>query len=279
MNCAEVQEQLSAFYDGELSDDIQSQVRQHVRHCARCAQELADFGRLTAIARGPDELQPPAEIWIRLESALDDENSEQSASPRRLGWHSATRILALAATLLVLAGLGWWGYVAWSGHRGHHEMASSFADYLDRFHQAPEAAQEMLLAKYDAQLVDPMQAVQLVGFRPAAADRLPAAYDAQATYVLKMPCCTCVQTVCRRKDGSTIAIFEHEEEHHEWLGNRPMNKVDCDGKQCMLCNVDNKLAATWQRGPRHITMVGLLDVKEVEELVSWLERSWEQDSS
>jgi len=39
------------------------------------------------------------------------------------------------------------------------------------------------------------------------------------------------------------------------------------------------LAATWQRGPRHITMVGLLDVKEVEELVSWLERSWEQDSS
>ncbi len=43
MNCAEVQELFSAYYDGELPEDRQSQVREHLGHCDQCAEELAGF--------------------------------------------------------------------------------------------------------------------------------------------------------------------------------------------------------------------------------------------
>ena len=135
-------------------------------------------------------------------------------------WRTKPALLALAASLLVAAGLGWLTYSGWSDHHGHHQLAAGFTQYLDRFHEAPDAAQDMLVKMYGGRAVDSDQAVQLVGYHPVTAKGLPQGYQSEGTYVLKMPCCTCVQTVCRRPDGSTVAIFEHDDESREWLADR-----------------------------------------------------------
>ncbi len=70
-----------------------------------------------------------------------------------------------------------------------------------------------------------------------------------------------------------IAIFEHDdEEMTEWFGDRPAMAANCSGKRCSLVEVNDRIAASWKRDKRHITVVGLRDVAELTELVAWFEK-------
>ena len=114
----------------------------------------------------------------------------------------------------------------------------------------------------------------LVGYRPAVANGLPEGYSVESTYVMTMPCCTCVQCLCKRSDGSTIAIFEHDdEETKEWFGDRPETLANCGGYRCSVVELEGHIAASWLRGKRHITVVGVRDVAELAELVAWFDES------
>lgn len=269
MNCTETQDLLSAFYDGQLPDDVHAQVAQHVAQCDRCAEELAAFESLSRLAAEMADPDPPAAIWEQLEEGLEAPAPSPTASAPRAGRRSILRWLVLAATVLIAVGLGWWGFH--DRHGDHHDMATVFHRYLKRFETSPDEAQQMLLSMYKGQAVAPDQAVRLVGYRPATANPLPEGYQSPTTYVLKMPCCTCLQTVCRRADGSAIAIFEHDDANAEWLEGLPMEMTGC-GTQC-LCKVNNRLAARLQQGNRYITMVGVRDKEELATLVTWLKQS------
>lgn len=99
---------------------------------------------------------------------------------------------------------------------GHHtELAKVYTEYLDKFADDPLAAQDILLAKYGDKLVEMTEATKQLGNTPAVAKGLPAGCTLEGTYVLNMPCCTCVQSICRRADGQMLAIFEHNEEQPE----------------------------------------------------------------
>ena len=43
MNCSEIQEQLSAYHDGELASEMREVVAAHVADCQQCASQLAEF--------------------------------------------------------------------------------------------------------------------------------------------------------------------------------------------------------------------------------------------
>jgi len=52
MNCSEIEELLSAYYDGELSADMTAKIGEHLAGCNRCAEELAGFKTLSNMAAG-----------------------------------------------------------------------------------------------------------------------------------------------------------------------------------------------------------------------------------
>ena len=69
-----------------------------------------------------------------------------------------------------------------------------------------------------------------------------------------------------------IAIFEHDDENtDEWFGDRATMTKECNGKRCSLVELDARLAASWQRDQRHITIVGLRDTAELAQFVAWFE--------
>jgi hypothetical protein len=81
-----------------------------------------------------------------------------------------------------------------------------------------------------------------------------------------------VQTVCQRRDGSTVVLCEHDDDNPQWFGDRPATMAECSGKRCRLVNLQNQLAATWTNGSRQITAIGLKDAGELEklaELAAW----------
>lgn len=268
MNCAQVQALLSAYYDDELPNETRLSVADHLEMCAECSGELAGFEGFSQMADRLDCPRAPENDWSRLERSLDAESAISATRGNRRWPLSTRRFLAMAATILVAMGIGWTGYRMLSPRHAH---AAVFGHYLEQFQEDPDKAQAMLLAKYDGQGLDTDNAIQKVGYRPAMADGLPEGYSIDSTFVMEMPCCTCVQTLCRRGDGSILVVFEHDDEQPNWFGARSGIVASCGGKQCSLISLDSQLAASWKRGQRHMTIIGAKDVVELDRLVSWLD--------
>jgi hypothetical protein len=230
----------------------------------------------------PQPKVPPA-VWNGLAVDLAAGESNDSAKPKPLSsqdqnryWWTSSRQLALAASVLVMLGFGYWMSRGTDhpdfGDQAHSaEFLATMDHYLQQLPANPDAAEQFLLNKYDGQRVNADEAVHLVGYRPAVSKGLPDGYSLASTSVLKMPCCTCVKAVCKRQDGSTLVLFEHDDEKTEWFGDRPSNMAMCGDKECCLVDLDSSIAATWKRGSRSLTAVGVRDVEEVNTLVSWLD--------
>lgn len=276
MKCSHVKELLSAYYDEALVNDQRIEVSTHLETCEECTKELAAYKKLSGMAKALTTPAPPKHIWNELERQLDSNcDSPEIAEPEVASrqWSFPTRkLMALAATLLLAVSVGWIGYHSWFGHGEHDQFTVEFGQYLDEFHVNPDSAQQFLLAKYENRLIDPNEEIGELGYRPAVAMGMPEGYSLQSTYVMKMPCCTCVQCVCQRSDGTTIAIFEHDdEETKEWFGERPEMSVTCNGSRCSLVELDDRIAASWKLDKRHITVVGIRDVAELTALVAWFD--------
>lgn len=276
-----MKELLSAYFDGELSAEKRPQVAKHLATCRECSRELEEFRGLSVMAEGLTHPEPPAQIWQALEKQLSVEVDLKSK--RRLRLFDWTRRpvarLLLATAAVALVAVGWSGYKSWVDVRDHQQFTAVFGQYLDEFQRDPQAAQQVLLTNYRGQLMDAEQAVQSVGYRPVVADGLPDGYSAESTYVMKMPCCTCVQCNCRRSDGTMFAIFEHDGKEPEWFGDRPENESICGGKNCTLVGLDDHFAASWKVGKRYLTVIGARDTEEVAQLVAWFDNRRERSRS
>jgi hypothetical protein len=275
MNCLEVKELLSAYYDDELSSDKRTALAEHLAGCDDCTHQLRGFRRLSAMANRLTHPEPPTQLWHQIEDQLDLEHAADPELSGFFAWMGWTRYPAvrfgLATAAAILIAVVWFGYRTSLEHGGDHQMAAVFGEYLEEFRRDPDAAQQILLANYESQIVDAEQAVQTVRYRPAVAGGMPAGYSVESTYVMKMPCCKCVQCICKRRDGTTIAIFEHDDEEPDWFGDRPTTKAICNGTRCRLVELDDRIAASWKRGKRYITVIGVRDTAEVDQLVAWFD--------
>ncbi len=293
MNCSEIQEQLSAFHDDELTNDMREAVAAHVANCEACASQFAEFESYTHLFNQLPQPDVPPAIWAGIARELERDTVEPSveSSPNaalrakpgqrtnRRSWLTIGR-LAVAASVMLVLGLGFWMARNSNHSESHHdEFAMTMDRYLKTLASDPDQAERFLLNKYDGQIVDPQDAVRLVGYRPAVASGLPDDYMLASTSIVKMPCCTCVKAVCKRRDGSTLVLFEHDDEAAEWFGGRPSSTATCGEHECCLVDLDASIAATWKRGPRWVTAVGVRDTAEVGELVTWLENKHNSEST
>lgn len=273
MNCSEVRDLLSAYYDGELDDDEQAQAGEHLEGCSECRAKLGGYEKLSAMAHALPALTPPDRVWSHLERQLDAEAAEQTAVAQQEKIPHISRTFGLAIALLVTAGIAWIAYQAtFPTHADDAEFVAQFDRYLDEFRRDPRAAQQMLVTRYRGQAVNAEEASRQLGYRPTVMRGLPEEYTVESTVVMKMPCCTCVQCVCKRKSGGTIAIFEHDDPEPKWFGDRPRITANCGGTDCQLVELNNEIAASWKHGRRHITVIGLQDLNEVSTLVGWFEK-------
>jgi len=278
MKCHEAKELLSAYHDEELSGEMRASVAEHIHSCPRCGEELAVFGEMSAMAKGLDDPEPPDRIWTGIEAALDADResvaiSRPFAEPKRFSRKWRLSLLAAAAMVLVATGIVWIASRTWHAPGQHYELAADFGEFLEQFPNNPDRAQEVLLAKYDGQAVDLSQAAGQLGYRPAVVTGLPKNYTLDAVYVLTMPCCTCVQTICRRDDGRVFAIFEHDEEQPVWFGDRPRIETQCHGCACSVIQADRGLVASWKGNKRQLTVVGANDLEEIADLITHFQAS------
>ena len=116
MNCLEAQENLSAYLDRELPEDVRRKMDEHLAGCAACRDELRSFAGLSNLVRQAPVPAVPGDLWTRVEREWDGQASVIRPPSRARAAGRYARLLALAAGLLiVVTGAAVWYRVAGSG--------------------------------------------------------------------------------------------------------------------------------------------------------------------
>ncbi|MFT5303668.1 MAG: anti-sigma factor RsiW [Mariniblastus sp.] len=271
MNCSEIQNLISAYYDDELSAELGANVDAHLQNCSSCAAELAGFKHLSSLAAGLGTPVAPTAIWSAVAQELDKNQPEQRVVARSVSMsrHALFKYAAaLAATVLI----GFVGFqLFFHGDHNHEGMTKAMeqvASDLDA-----DGATTLLLNKFGGSEVSANEAIRQVGYQPIASRGLPAGYSVEGMQVLNMPCCKCTQTACKRPDNTRFFIYEHDNEDTGWFEHQIKRQSECCGKTCQIVELNSRLAVTWQKGNRHITLLGVRDEEEIELLVSRFEEN------
>lgn len=270
MNCSAVQHNLSAYHDNELSPDLRAAVEVHLHACLNCSARLAAFRELSRVAADLNDPTAPSGMWEELQTKLQRQALWGEPPRSRTATTTSTRRrLATAATVLLAlsAALGIWRYQS----SEQRQMGVVFGAFLDQFPRDPIAAQRAIVTQYDGQAVTLDEATRKLRYRPALPTN-PDALRLEKMYVLRMPCCTCVETIYKNADGETLAVFEHHDEDPGWFSNRPTIRAHCGGIPTSIVQVDKHLAATWKHQDRYLTVVGARDVEQVASLIAGFQR-------
>ncbi|PQO26813.1 hypothetical protein C5Y97_29015 [Blastopirellula marina] len=272
MDCSEARERLSDFFDGEMSNEVQMAMADHLAECEVCAQELAEFHDLSQMTAALEHPLPPPGLWDSLEAQLaqaDGVSAEDLAAAEPFRWTTGPFVpLVMALAASVVFAIGWIGYQS-NLNMLNLAISADFDQYFNVLHQDPVAAQQLLLAKYEGQPVDAESAVHLVGYQPTIVNGMPEGYAHHSCNVIKLPNGNAVHCQYLRPDGSALAIFEHDGERPAWFGDRPATEAVHGDTKLKMVDLDKRVAGTWRQGDRHITVVGAHDANEIGQLAGW----------
>jgi anti-sigma factor RsiW len=124
MNCEEAKKLMDGYLDGELDPITSQTIEQHLRECPNCDQAYKTHGSLIrVIGNATPYYNAPAELRERIQSSLRKEIGERPtrnggqntrslfqrkrSEPRTILLGTSWNWLALAATILLAAIIGW----------------------------------------------------------------------------------------------------------------------------------------------------------------------------
>ncbi len=268
MDCQTARERLSAFVDEELHDGAQRKaLEDHLERCPHCAAERDNFVAIGELARSP--IPVPSEIMWR-ELAKRVNSGENPSLVGRTSWWQAgiSRRWALAASLLLVATVGWTGY-RWAARKWGNSMpVADLSQFLDQFENDPDGATELLVTQFRGEAIDLKSDATELGFKPLSGRLAANGLSIQTSHVLNMPCCRCVHCTCHSDDNKALTVLEHAGEQPVSFGHRPIERKSCGGRDCQIVRVGSRLAVSWKEQGRRITVVGLGDLSDVEQLMA-----------
>ncbi|QDV85290.1 hypothetical protein TBK1r_42690 [Stieleria magnilauensis] len=300
MRCETVAPQLSAHFDGELSQKLSLEIDSHLAHCESCSAESRSFERISDLlgASNLHELQPPS--WATVAKRLQAEQATPvtlpSNSPFTIPGRSKVKdfmviVASLAASILILA----WTWrpadqptqVAQSVHSSHagpaiNATAINFQETVSLQQQDTGLAMQALTQKYEGREASAEEVVKNVGFQPITQSSLSDGVKLVSTQLLKMPQCNCVDgvcmcgpgecncvaCVCQRPDGSTFLVVEQCHGQNVNFGELPVRLVQRGNHELQVTGNEKGLAVTWTANKTRRLAVGLRDLNEMDQLLA-----------
>jgi anti-sigma-K factor RskA len=109
---------LDDYVTGELTEDARGPVADHIATCEICSAEVESLkGILARVADLPRSIEPPAEAWLNIRSAIE-RDKEAIAADHRTSENSWRRPYALAAAVVLAAVLSSGGTALYLNSRG-----------------------------------------------------------------------------------------------------------------------------------------------------------------
>ena len=114
-------DQLSDYLDDGLAPDARERLEVHLGECVRCHEVLDGLREVVGMANGAEELQPPADLWPAVATAIrtghkflagGDEDvialPTARARPVPVGLSGPRLTMAAAVLVLISVGSTWW---------------------------------------------------------------------------------------------------------------------------------------------------------------------------
>jgi hypothetical protein len=131
VSCDQVRQQLPDHVLGTLPEAELAAVRRHIRGCAGCRAEANELDQGVALfASAAHVVEPPPELETRVMSVIAEEWSEGQPEPRVRGG-LRLRGPAIAAAVLMLAGILAWAVAGQISARSYREDALAYRHVLD----------------------------------------------------------------------------------------------------------------------------------------------------
>lgn len=270
MDCASARELLSAYFDGELPRQSTDDIDKHLESCDECQREIDQYRKLSQLTAQLKTITGPSQFAQLQQNLTLPAVTVQQTQAVVVRQRSIPIIITMAMTACVLATL-----MVWLHNHHSYGLEASFDRFLGAFSHSPEQADNLLSEIYSGQPVSLAEAEKLLKYRPAVAGGLPPGYTLASAYVIKMPCCTCLQANLRHLSGRGIVVFEHDGHQPHWFGNRPAIDTVCKGQATRLVQLEGSIAATCRCRQRYLTVIGPKDLGEVDQLIGF----WVQDGS
>lgn len=299
MCCETIEEQLSAYFDGELSDDTSDVIRAHLEYCERCRTEINSFEQIRRHAWCISETNQKAPSWSELAARLD--NAQSFVSPANAASPRSRRpvrfndifiiVVSLAATILIVV----WArqpavqlpQVARShhSHDGTHAANSFAVNYQDMValqRDDTRLAMSSLSKQYHGREASIEQARRELGHSPSVGLALASGTRLISTQLLKMPNCDCIEgecicghgecncvaSVCERPDGSTFIVVEQCRGQNVNFGELPVQLVHRGNHELHVSQGEQGFAVTWKADRSRMTAFGLRDLDELDQLLA-----------
>ncbi|MCA0361171.1 MAG: zf-HC2 domain-containing protein [Armatimonadetes bacterium] len=102
MNCIRVETLLSAYLDRELSGEESLMIREHIRMCPSCAQEMEDLRAVKSIAMRMAPVEPSDDLLAKLKANIGAPEPKRHFPARQAVMIGAVAAASAALTLSLL---------------------------------------------------------------------------------------------------------------------------------------------------------------------------------
>lgn len=112
--CDRLVDVLDDYLDGCAGADRRAAIDAHLSSCATCPALLADVRAIRGAARTLEPIEPPPDVWRRVQTDVQRDAPAPTPWLQRLGapfswWRAGQAIGAVAGLVLVVAGVTWIG--------------------------------------------------------------------------------------------------------------------------------------------------------------------------
>ncbi|WP_442506369.1 zf-HC2 domain-containing protein [Novipirellula sp. SH528] len=299
MRCDTIKEQLSVYFDGELSVALSEEIRSHLESCESCQAEIASFEQIRGLGWGIDAAARQAPPWSAVAARLNETQqpvvlADRPASDKRKS-SRIKGILAVVATIAASILILVWTQrpdepspkMAHSGHSHHGAESGSvsaidFQDVVSLQREDTLVAMQSLSMKYQGREASIEQVERDMGYKPSVESTLTGGTKLVSTQLLRMPdcncaegectCgpgeCNCVACVCQRPDGSTFIVIEQCRGQNVNFGDLPVQRVRRGKHELHVSQSDQGFAVTWKADRGRMTAFGLRDLNELDTLLA-----------
>lgn len=259
-------EQLSAYFDGELSPEEKALVERHVAACTDCRKRLAALETMRRTVLAVSDTPVSDALWDRIERALPEKEAERPRKARLTSLYTwRMQQWAVAAVLLIAIAAGALLVVTTSEtgpETAYREAADPYGfDYGLYLAALTEPARmEQFDATYNRQqisLQEALIAAHVPADRNLVAD-IPAGLDLKAVYVLTSAATQSMQ-VTYRHDRAEIAVFRQPKGYPVLFAGYEIEPVAISGKQCLMVDDGTYCAITFATEQAQYVVIGRRD--------------------
>jgi len=104
MKCEEIRRKLSAFSDNELNQEESELVREHLKECTGCAEELQAMSSVWGFVETAEGIEPSPYFWTKLSARIVQQEREK-ARPWSFWKRLIPSPVPIAAAMALVLGL------------------------------------------------------------------------------------------------------------------------------------------------------------------------------